>query len=340
MARGRRWTVGLAVAISLVAGTAVATTTSAAPPTPPTSACTPRLLILAAMPSEIDKLLVATKTGRTVVRDSRTFYEGKLAGANVALALSGIGLLNAEATTKAALAAFRCGKTSSLTGVVFSGVAGGRANIGDVAVPSRWAIKGTKSWLRTDPAMLAVARKTAPKAQAKLLQTVPLGDPACGCIDPDAVRTVTMPNRTRVLVGGDGVSTDPFNGRRLPCIPGGGDVFGCEPCRGTARQVPDLAGFVSGARPFVDPTFITGYFAEPTPPGTPYDAEDMESAAVAQVAAKHRLPFIAFRAVSDGSGDPLGLPGFPAQFFYYRKLAADNAAIATIEFLHAWSARR
>ena len=343
MARGRRWAVGLAVVMSLVVGTGVATSTSAAPSTAVGAAggaCTPRLLVLAAMPSEIDKLLVATKTGRTVVRDGRTFYVGRLAGADVVLALSGIGLLNAEATTKAALAQFRCGKAPGISGVVFSGVAGGKSNIGDVTVPSRWSIKGGKTWLRTDPAMLATARTVAARAQAKLLQTVPIGDPACGCLDPDAVHTVTMPNKPRVLVGGSGVSTDPFNGRMFPCTPGGGDVFGCEPCRGTARQVPDLARFVSQARPFADPSFFTDYFDAPTPPSTPYDAEDMETAAVAAVAAKARLPFIGFRSVSDGDGDPLGLPGFPAQFFYYRKLAADNAAITTIEFLRAWATRR
>jgi hypothetical protein len=40
--------------------------------------------------------------------------------------------------------------------------------------------------------------------------------------------------------------------------------------------------------------------------------------------------------VSDGGGDPLSLPGFPFQFFYYRQLAADNAAITTLAFLASW----
>jgi adenosylhomocysteine nucleosidase len=59
----------------------------------------------------------------------------------------------------------------------------------------------------------------------------------------------------------------------------------------------------------------------------------METAAVARVAAEKGLPFIAFRAVSDGAGDPLNLMGFFEQFFAYYRLAADNAAIATIAFL-------
>jgi hypothetical protein len=62
-------------------------------------------------------------------------------------------------------------------------------------------------------------------------------------------------------------------------------------------------------------------------------AEDMETAAVARVAASHRVPWIAFRAVSDGAGDPLGPPGFPVQFAAYYRLAAGNAAAGTLALL-------
>ena len=61
----------------------------------------------------------------------------------------------------------------------------------------------------------------------------------------------------------------------------------------------------------------------------------METAAIARSAAAHRIPFIAFRAVSDGSDDPLGLPGFPFQFLAYYRLAARNAAIASAAFVEA-----
>jgi nucleoside phosphorylase len=59
----------------------------------------------------------------------------------------------------------------------------------------------------------------------------------------------------------------------------------------------------------------------------------METAIVARAMAARGLPFIAFRAVSDGAGDPLDLPGFPAQFFAYYRLAARNAAAAAIAFV-------
>jgi nucleoside phosphorylase len=49
------------------------------------------------------------------------------------------------------------------------------------------------------------------------------------------------------------------------------------------------------------------------------------------------VPFLGIRGVSDGLGDPLRLPGFPAQFYVYRQLAADNAAATTVAFLRRYT---
>jgi nucleoside phosphorylase len=57
------------------------------------------------------------------------------------------------------------------------------------------------------------------------------------------------------------------------------------------------------------------------------------------VATRYKVPFLGIRAVSDGAGDPLHLPGFPAQFFVYRQLAGNNAAAVTIAFLQVWARR-
>lgn len=64
-----------------------------------------------------------------------------------------------------------------------------------------------------------------------------------------------------------------------------------------------------------------------------FTAQDMETAATAAVADAHGIPFLGIRAVSDGQGDPLKLPGFPWQFFTYRNLAGDNAAAVTLAVL-------
>ncbi len=299
--------------------------------------CVPRLLVLSAFPGEIDMLLHETNyfgPGRGIVElDGRRFFVGELRGNNVVLALSGIGLVNAEETTTNAFAHFSCSGDVAITGVVFSGVSGGVITIGGVAVPERWTMDGT-TWFDVDPAMYATALAAAPSVHLK--RRVPLGDLACVGIDPSTPKTIRMPQQPAISFGGIGRSADPFGGRRWPCIPLGGDIFGCEPCR-APTTVPDVARFVEDARPFADPDFFLSFFETP-PPATPdYDAEDMETAAVGKVATANGIPFIAFRALSDGAGDPLHLPGFPAQFFVYRQLAADNAALMTLAFLEAWA---
>lgn len=300
--------------------------------------CAPRLLVLSAYPGEIDMFVTAASMAgaERITAGGRTFYVGELAGNTVAVALTGIGLRNARATTTTALDHFSCGGQTAITGIVFSGVAGSRQRLGDVAVPGRWTTDG-QSWLAADPVMLATARQLS----LQLSQVVPAGDPACAGVDPHTPAVALLEHAPALVVGGDGISGDPFGERTLPCMPGGGDVFGCEPCRAQTHS-GDAAGFATGAVPFLDPSFFFGFFQNPPATTTIYDAQDMETFAVAQVAAGRSRPFIAFRGVSDGAGDPLILPGvlgFPFQFFVYRQAAADNAATATLAFLQAWANR-
>ena len=295
----------------------------AAAPHSVAAGCGPRTLVLSAMPVELGPLLAQTTSRTTVTVAGHDYYVGRLRGRDVVLTLTGIGPVNATATTKAALAAFGCVRS-----VVFSGVAGGDY-IGDVIVPTRWTLDAGKHVLGVDARLLAVARKVAASRPA-LETTAPAGDPACGCVtSPDAVTTVAVTHAPVVEIGGAGQTTDPFGGRALPCAPGGGDVFGCTPCAAQTNAQRDGERFVSGAVPFADPSFFSGYAAASASEGSGYVVEDEETAAVDKVATARHVPFLGIRAVSDGGGDPLGLPGFPAQFFYYRQLAADNAAIVT-----------
>jgi nucleoside phosphorylase len=327
-----------ALMVILVGSTAFAGATRAADAAG-RSSCGSLTLVLSAMPVELGPLLGEEKIAATVAVDGHDYYVGRLRGHDVVLALTGIGPVNATRATEAALAHFRCGARPGIGAVVFSGVAGGDY-IGNVTVPTRWTLDAGRHFLGVDPQMLAAARRVA-RQHVALEQKAPAGDPACGCVtNPDLVATVSVTHAPRIEVGGDGQTTDPFSGRALPCVPGGGDVLGCEPCPAQKNLARDAQGFGSGVAPFVDPAFFTGYFASTaTGPGT-YVAEDEETAAVDAVASAHRVPFLGVRAVSDGGGDPLGLPGFPVQFFYYRQLAADNAAATTLAFLSGWSARR
>jgi nucleoside phosphorylase len=325
--------------LASVAGAGAAGAATKPKPNPklpaPHPLCVPRLLVLSAMPVELSAVVarlppVFGKPAAMTV-NGHDYYIARYGGDSLVLTLTGIGPANARHAIDAAFGAFRCGKQSAIREVVFSGVAGGDY-IGDVIVPARWTSDAGKHVVAVDPRMLAAARRVAAKVKGRLLTTAPAGDPACGCVtSPDAVTTVAVTHPPALEVGGTGETTDPFTGRALPCAPGGGDVFGCAPCTAQTNAQRDGPPFVTGAVPFVDPAFFTGYNSSAAGPG--FVAEDEETAAVAAEAAKRHVPFLGLRAVSDGRGDPLGLPGFPAQFFYYRQLAADNAAIATVAFL-------
>lgn len=296
------------------------------------AACSQRVLVLSAMPLELNPLVRPASLRSSQYREGRTFYSGSLAGAEVVLAMTGIGPANASQTAATAFGLSPC----PFAAVLFSGVAGSRGFIGDVAIPRRWTSDNGHTWLAVDPAMLALAR-TLKGSRVHLVQDVPVGDAACACPGVDAATPVHLPNVPTIRVAGDGTTSDPFGGRAVPCLPGGGDIVGCEPCV-TARAIPgNAATFASRAPSLADPGFFTALFQPPAATTTTADAQDEETGAVLQVVRRHGLPFLGIRGVSDGRGDPLGLPGFPVQFAVYRQLAANNAATVTMAFLRAWA---
>ena len=256
------------------------------------------IAVLGAMPSELAPLLERATIDDVRVIDGRVFHAGTLGGARVIVAMTGIGLVNATATTQLLLERF------AVRGVVFSGVAGSPHRIADVTVPLEWSQPGGPS-LRADEGWLALARDVAER-QPVLEHCTPVPP------DDPAAELVCLPFAPAIFVSGRGESSDAYGGKPIVCRPGAGDVFGCD---------PDLPAAVAATAAADDEVTV-----------------DMETAAVAGEAAARGLPFIAFRAVSDGAGDPLGLPGFPSRFFGYYRLAAENAAIAATEFLGALSA--
>src|SRR4051794_18939132 len=137
---------------------------------PRAAGCVQRVLIVSAMPLELNPFIEDAQLTRTDVRDARTFYSGKLAGTDVVLAMSGIGPVNARQTAQAGLSLPGC----RFRAVLFSGVAGSTGDIGDVAVPRRWTLNEGKSWRLVDQRMLAVVRRMEPKSLG-LSQDVPVG---------------------------------------------------------------------------------------------------------------------------------------------------------------------
>jgi nucleoside phosphorylase len=278
--------------------------------------CEQRTLVLSAFPAEADAVLSHTTLDPdpVVVADRRHYYLGSIGGKKVIVAMTGIGMVNAAHTTEAAFARFADASSIAIAAVVFSGVAGGggRTSIADVAVPARWTLDFGTTFHPVDPGMLATADKLSV-----------------------ALTHVNLPRQPQAFVGGDGCSSDNNNGVAFPCIPNGGDVFGCQPRSAPDRSRLYTGNFFRAAGPWLKKALVSNLNIRSTS-NPAFDATDMETAAAQAVADAHGVPFLGIRGISDGSGDPLHLPGFPFQFFYYKKIAADNAARVTAAFLRSW----
>ncbi|HVT20821.1 MAG TPA: hypothetical protein VHE57_05480 [Mycobacteriales bacterium] len=328
--------VALAAVVTATGGATVAANAASPRHAAATQDCVPRLLVLSAFPTELGPLLARTEPrgGQPLVVDDHTFYLGSLEGHRVVETLTGIGPVNAHRTTRLALSHFRCDGRSSITGVVFSGVAGGDF-IGDVNAAARWTEDG-KHFVPANARMLRVATRVMRRHHYHLSRDNFIGDPLCAGTGTHVGPRVTVTHVPTFKVGGDGLTTDPFGGRALPCVPGAGDTFGCRPCEAADPAPRNLVELATQLAPFVNPDFFTGYASSTAAPPGHYVSSDEETAEVAKAAHRANLPFIGFRGVSDGGGDPLHLPGFPFQFFVYRQLSADNVGAVAAEFIHEW----
>ena len=197
--------------------------------------------------------------------------------------------------------------------------------------PARWTLDNGATFQAVDPGMLA----TAQTLDVNLGNVNNLGNPACLCKHVPNVPLVNLGRQTQLFVGGDGSSTDNNNGQAFPCIPNGGDVFGCEPCSAPDRSLLYTGNFIHALLPFLAHGLLSNLKISSQNPA--FDAVDQETAAAQAVAIAHGVPFLGIRGMSDGPGDPLHLPGFPFQFFFYKQVAAENAALVTQAFLQNWA---
>jgi nucleoside phosphorylase len=251
----------------------------------------PYVVILSAFPAELASLVAVTTIEKTIEVAGKPYYVGRLDGVHVVLGLMGIGLINAATTGDAVVS------NLDVAGVIVSGVAGSNQRIGDVVLPDDWLDRAAGDVHATNVAMLALARRIAPTLPAlERCTPVPPADPTaplvCMGFDPTLV------------IGGHGVSADPYNGP-APCGADTDEILGC--------ALPKAAGLVTAAAATTSPQI-----------------EDMETAAIARITAGKNLPFLGVRAVSDGAGDPQGDRPIPfLQFFDYYRLAARNAGTVT-----------
>jgi nucleoside phosphorylase len=296
-----RGVVGVALAVSLCACGDDDSGFHVSPPA--------RLAVLSAFPAEMAPVLEHATVEGTAMVNGHVFRIGTLSGVPVVIGLTGIGLVNAGTTTHALLEQFH------VAGIVVSAVAGSTLQIGDVAVPTTWELadktsNGVTSY-GVDPQWLGLASEIAASGSAALER--------CAVVPTDlSAEPVCMLEPPAIVVGGIGRSSDPFGGKPFACQPDGGDLSGCDI---PSSDTLSVSGAEHAAASF-----------SPLDTAAPI-ANDMETAAIAREAAARGVRFIAFRAVSDGSPDPLGLHGFLAQFSAYYHFAARNAAAATQAFL-------
>jgi len=275
-----------------------------------------RTAILTAFPPEWDALAHRIDDPETRQINGMPLVLGTLKGKPVALMLSGMSMVNAAMNTQALL------DRHHIARIVFSGIAGGvdpALRVGDVSVPERWG----------QNMEIAVAREI-PGGFAPPMG-IPGGTdlPGHGAWFP---RDVMIGNADEPERARRWFPVDPAllaTARALEVA-----LDRCLPAKaGEARHCLDhepqlvVGGTGMSGSAFVDNADYRDYLA------VTFGAcvVDMESAAVAQVAWANRVPFLAFRSVSDLAGGDAG----PNQILTFMALAAGNSAAVVTAFVEA-----
>ena len=278
---------------------------------------TPRIAVMSAFEPELVALRAASTITGTRVVNGRTHYLGTLAGHDVVLLLSGFSMVNAAMTTQALLDRYR------ITSIVFSGIAGGvnpGLNVGDVTVPAQWGNYQEAVFARETASGFQAARVTTEFANFGMMYTQGTSVAIPGVRPDSLVRRFWFPVDSASLATARAVATTVA----LAKCTAANDCLAHEP-----RVVIGGNG-VSG------PTFVdNAAYREWAWNTFRADALDMETAAVAIVAYENRIPYIAFRSLSDLAG---GGPWQNEQRTF-GQLAADNSAALVIAYLKARPAK-
>ena len=280
------------------------------PPAP--RADVPRIAVMSAFDAELTALRAATRVTGSRVVNGRTHYLGTLAGHDVVLLLSGFSMVNAAMTTQALLDRY------AISAIVFSGIAGGvnpGLHVGDVTVPAQWGNYQESVFARETATGFSPARVTTPFANYGMMFPQGTSVTVAGAPPDSLERRFWFAADSLALATAERVAASVQLAR---CA--GADCLAHEP-----RVVVGGNG-VSG------PTFVdNAAYREWVWRTFRADALDMETAAVAVVAHENRVPFIAFRSLSDLAG---GGPG-QNEVRTFGRLAAENSAAVVIAYLRA-----
>lgn len=277
----------------------------------------PRIAVMSAFEAELTTLRAASRITGTRVVNGRTHYLGTLAGHDVVLMLSGFSMVNAAMTTQAVLDRY------TISAIVFSGIAGGvnpGLHVGDVTVPAQWGNYQEAVFARATATGFEPARVTTPFANFGMMFPQGTSVTVAGAKPDSLERRFWFAVDSLALATARQVA---LHVRLSRCA--GADCLAHEP------------RIVVGGNGVSGPTFVDNAAYREWVWNTFHaDALDMETAAVAVVAYENRVPFIAFRSLSDLAG---GGPGHN-EVRLFGRLAAENSAAVVIEYLKALSSQR
>jgi adenosylhomocysteine nucleosidase len=273
----------------------------------------PRIAVISAFEPELTKLLAATDVSERRVINGRTHYLGTLAGQPVVLLLSGMSIVNATMVTQSLI------DKLPVSAIVFSGIAGGvnpSLHVGDVTVPSEWGNYQEQVFARQTGAGWDSSNTAG--AFTNFGMMFPRG---MLVIDPNGTPDR---NARRFWFAADSAAIE-----RARAI---AKLVKLDRCTKAGACLEHEPRIVVGGRGVSGPTFVdNAAYREYAWNVFHADALDMETAAVAVVAHTNRIPFIAFRSLSDLAG---GGPG-SNEVRTFGQLAADNSAAVVIAYLRA-----
>jgi adenosylhomocysteine nucleosidase len=271
-----------------------------------------RTAVISAFKPERNQLLAALTKRQDWIINGTDYAAGEIEGKPVVLFLSGISMINAAMTTQIVVDHF------SIKRLVFSGISGGLnpdLGIGDVVVPDQWSEyleavfarqKGTgyvlpafvdhsqnKNFGMIFPQPVQIAREPQDPESRNWFAV----DPALIAVARTVARDVKL---------NDCTADKKCLGRQPKIVIGGNGVSG--------QAFVDNSAFRDYARKTFDASVV-----------------DMESASIAHVAYANKVPFIAFRSLSDLAGGDAG----DNQIETFMDLASGNSASVVEAFLKA-----
>lgn len=303
---------------------------------------TPRLGIVSAFGAEADMLVAQTDEAHTWLINGNRFVAGRLRGNDVVIVLCGVGMVNAAMVTQAMLDHFHIER------LLMSGIAGGvdpSCQVADVMVPERWTMPMEVYWSNDGcvpspcgtpgdlaPLGLRLACDTQGRPHADYRIDTPFGPVATGLFMRD----------TYVMREGSGAEGEfrfdfPVDAEMLavaralrPALRRTGPREMAVAVSHDPRMVVGGTGASCGA--FLANPAYRSYLQQTLQ----VRVIDMETASLAQVAYANRVPYLAFRSLSDAAG---GDCSRDVGAFFGSGLAEANASAVTLAFLGAWADR-